>query len=220
MHGYFDNSLKLTRFILRRDRLTIILWVVILVAFSALLAPGMNAMFPDQEARLTVANIYDNPLMVSMMGPVYGLDNPETFNAGAMYSGFMLIWVILAVALMNLFFVVRHTRADEERGRSEVVRSLPVGRLANLNATMISAAIINTALALLTGVGIAVTGVEGMDWGGSMLYGVARPGLVSRLLPRYSASSQRVQAERPPCPALRWAPCIWFGLSGTRSIMM
>ncbi|MCL2518310.1 MAG: hypothetical protein FWF15_07095 [Oscillospiraceae bacterium] len=171
-HGYFDTSLKLTRSILRRDRMTILIWIVILVAFSIVLAPGMDVMFPGEEARLTVAQIYDNPLMVSMMGPIYGLGDADIFGMGAMYSGFMLIWVIIAVALMNIFFVVRHTRADEERGRAEVVRSLPVGRIANLNATMISAVIINAVLAVLTGAGIAVTGVEGMGWGGSMLYGV------------------------------------------------
>ena len=171
LHGYFDTSLKLTRSILRRDRLSIVIWVILLVIFSAVLAPGMDQMFPDEAARLTVAQIYSNPIIVSMMGPMYGMDTTGSFTAGAMYSGFMLLWVILAVAVMNIFFVVRHTRADEERGRTEVVRSLPVGRLANLNATMISAAIVNAVLALLTGLGIAAAGVQGMGFGGSMLYG-------------------------------------------------
>ncbi|MCL2052117.1 MAG: hypothetical protein FWG91_10385, partial [Lachnospiraceae bacterium] len=122
-NGNFDNTVKLTHSILRRDKFYIIIWVVLLVAFSAILAPGVDAMFPDEESRLQVVQIYDNPLMVSMMGPIYGLDSPDEFPAGAMYSGFMLIWVILAVALMNIFFVVRNTRGDEERGRAEVTSS-------------------------------------------------------------------------------------------------
>ncbi|MCL2719665.1 MAG: hypothetical protein FWE14_12910 [Lachnospiraceae bacterium] len=170
--GNFENSVNLMRSMLKRDKMYIIIWVVLLVAFSALLAPGVNAMFPDEEARLTVVQIYDNPLMISMMGPIYGKDAPGGFPAGAMYSGFMLVWVILAVSVMNLFYVVRNTRGDEERGRAEVVRSLPVGRLANLNATMLSALIMNTALGLFTGLGIAVMGVEGIGFGGSMLYGL------------------------------------------------
>jgi len=170
--GLFDRSLRLTHSILRRDRLTICLWVVILALFSILLAPGMDAMFPDADARGTVTQIYHNPIMVSMMGPIYGADAAGGITSGAMYSGFMLLWMIIAVALMNIFFVVRHTRADEERGRAEVVRSLPVGRLANLNAVMISSVVINAILALFTGVGLALTGVEGMGWGGSILYGV------------------------------------------------
>ena len=178
--GDFTRSLRLALSVLRRDRLAITLWIVVLAAFSILLAPGMDSMFPDAEARATVTRIYDNPIMVSMMGPVYGADAAGGITAGAMYSGFMLLWVVIAAALMNIFFVVRHTRADEERGRAEVVRSLPVGRLAIVNATMLSAFLLNAALALLTGVGIALTGIKGMDWGGSMLYGavIGASGLV------------------------------------------
>jgi ABC-2 type transport system permease protein len=134
------------------------------------LAPGMGAMFPDADARNNFAESFNNPLMVSMMGPIYGADN---YTAGAMYGGMMLLWYIITVGIMNIFLVIRHTRADEERGRAEVVRSLPAGRLANLNATMLAALIINAALGLLTGLGLAVMGVETMDFAGCMLYGAA-----------------------------------------------
>ena len=170
--GNFENSVKLMRSILKREKSYIIIWIVLLVLFSGILAPGINSMFPDEEARLTVAQIYDNPIMLSMMGPLYGMDSDSVFTAGALYSGLILIWVIIAAALMNIFFVVRNTRGDEERWRAEVVRSLPVGRLANLNATLLAALIMNVALALFTGLGIAVMGVEGIGFGGSMLYGL------------------------------------------------
>ena len=170
--GNFENSVKLMRSILIREKIYIIVWVVLLVVFCSILAPAINSMFPDEEARLTVAQIYDNPLMVSMMGPIYGKDADTGFSLGALYSSLMLIWVIIAAALMNIFFVVRNTRGDEERGRAEVVRSLPVGRLANVNATMLSALIMNAVLALFTGLGLAAMGVEGIDFGGSMLYGM------------------------------------------------
>jgi len=168
MKGYFDNSGKLVRFMLKRERITAVVWIVILAVFSVVLAPGMDSMFQDAEARTQVASIYDNPIMAAMMGPVYGADN---FTSGAMYSSMMLLWVIIAVGIMNIFLVLRYTRADEEKGRAEVIRSLPVGRLANINAAMITAVIINLILGLLTGIGIALTGVEGMDLMGSLLYG-------------------------------------------------
>ncbi|MCL2077536.1 MAG: ABC transporter permease [Oscillospiraceae bacterium] len=167
MRGNFDNTGKLVRFILRRERVVSAIWIIVLVAFSMLLAPGMANLF-DHEARQQFAAVYDNPVMVAMLGPIYGADN---YTAGAMYSGMMLLWVALTVAIMNVFLVARHTRSDEEHGRGEVVRSLPVGRLANLNATMISAVVINGILALTTGLGIFITQVESMDLAGSMLYG-------------------------------------------------
>jgi len=165
MKGNFDNTGKLVRFMLRRERIIALIWILILVLFSIALAPGLESMFPDDAARENVAAIYDNPLMVSMMGHIYG------DSTGAMYSSMMLLWYIIAVAVMNIFIVVRHTRADEERWRAEVIRSLPVGKLANIHATMITALIINALLAIFTGLGIAVTGVNGMDFAGSMLYG-------------------------------------------------
>ena len=168
LKGNFDNTLRLVRFILRRERVISVIWIVSLVLFSVALAPGIGEMFPDAEGRQQFAQVYDNPVMVSMMGPIYGADN---YTQGAMYSGMMLLWYIIAVAVMNVFLIVRHTRADEEYGRVEVVRSLPVGRLSNINAAMITAVIVNAVLAIFTGLGLAVIGIESMGFGGCMLYG-------------------------------------------------
>lgn len=177
MRGNFTNTGRLVRLILRRERVMSILWIVILVLFSMALVPGISNMFPTEAERQQFAATFDNPVMVAMMGPVYGADN---YTIGAMYSGMMLLWIIIAVAVMNVFLAVRHTRADEEYGRVEVVRSLPTGRLANLNATMIAAIIINAAIGLLTGLALAATGTASVDFSGSMLYGavVGASGLV------------------------------------------
>jgi len=170
MQGNFENTGVLVRFMLRRERIISSIWIVLLVLFSIALAPGMAEMFPDQAVRDNFAVSINNPMMVSMMGPIYGIEN---YTIGAMYGGMMLLWFIIAVAAMNIFLVVRHTRADEEGGRAEVVRSLPVGRLANIHAVMITSVIVNVILGLLTGLGLAVCGVESMSFGGSMLYGLA-----------------------------------------------
>jgi len=167
LRGNFYNSGKLVRFILKREMPLSTVWVLILVLFSAVLAPGMDAMF-GAEARAQFAATLDNPVMVAMMGPVYGADN---YTQGAMYTGMTLLWYLIAVCVMNIFFMLRHTRTDEEKGRAEVVRSLPVGRMANLHAAMIAALIVNGLLGLLTGLGIAAMGVNNMGFAGSMLYG-------------------------------------------------
>lgn len=167
MKGNFDNTGKLVRFMLKREVIISAVWIVILVLFSVALAPGMSGMF-DAAGRQQFAASFDNPVMIAMMGPVYGAGN---YTEGAMYAGMMLIWVIITVGIMNIFLVVRHTRADEEKGRAEVIRSLPVGRLSTLNATMITAVIVNVILGLLTGLGIAATGVANIGFAGSMLYG-------------------------------------------------
>ncbi len=43
----------------------------------------------------------------------------------------MLLLTAMAVGIMSILLVTRHTRADEEDGRIEMIRSLPAGRLAN-----------------------------------------------------------------------------------------
>jgi len=178
MRGNFDNTGKLVRFMLRRERIMSAIWLIILLAFSVALAPGIDTMFPDAETRENISLMYDNPIMITMMGPIYSADGEYTM--GSIYAGMILIWMIIAVAIMNILLIVRHTRTDEERWRAEVVRSLPVGRLANINAAMLTALIINAVLAVLTGLGMAATGVEGMDFAGCMLYGavMAAGGLV------------------------------------------
>jgi len=169
-HGDFNNTGTLVKFIFRRERITSTIWVLILVLFSMGIAPAMADMFPDTASRSQFAAAFNNPMMIAMMGPIYSADN---YTSGAMYGGLMLVWYAITVAIMNIFFVVRHTRADEQAGRVEVVRSLPTGRLANLNATLISAVIINLILGLFTGLGLAVLGIDTMDFAGSMIYGAA-----------------------------------------------
>jgi ABC-2 type transport system permease protein len=161
----FYNTGKLVHFFLKRERIIAAVWIAVLVLFSAALAPGLAQMFPDEQARMDVIAIYDNPIMVSMMGPIYG------DSTGALYSSMMLLWYIIAVAVMNVFLAIRHTRADEEQGRAEVIRSLPVGRLAGVHAAMLTAVVINAILAVLTGAAMAATRTESMDFAGCMLYG-------------------------------------------------
>jgi ABC-2 type transport system permease protein len=168
MRGNFDNTARLVRFILRRERVTVIIWFIALIGMMAAMAPGIDTMFPEGEARDSLALMYENPIMIGMMGPAYGADNPTT---GSIYAFMMLLWSAMALAIMNIIMVVKHTRSDEEHGRAEVVRSLPVGRLANIHATMIAAGIINALLAVLLGLALFATGADGMDFAGSMMCG-------------------------------------------------
>ena len=169
MRGLFENTGNFVRLMLRRERIVSTIWIISLALFSYLLAAGIPEMF-DQPARQALAETLKNPAMIAMMGPVYGVEN---FTAGAMYGVLMFLWVAMAAAPMNIFLVVRHTRADEEFGRTEVVRSLPTGRLAILNSAMITAVIVNVILALLTGLLMASVGEESMPFGATMLYGAA-----------------------------------------------
>jgi len=169
MKGNFENSLQLTRFLLRRERTISTGWILALAVVIVGLVPGMYNVL-DAEGREALVGMMDNPALVSMMGPNYAAVN-GTF--GALYSTTMLLMSALTVGLMNIFLVVRNTRADEEKVRFEVLRSLPIGRLANLNATMCVTVLVNAVLALVIGLGMFALGDASMDLVGSMLWGAA-----------------------------------------------
>ena len=116
--------------------------------------------------------------MTAMVGPGYGLDN---YTVGAMMAHQMLLFTAIAVGIMNIFLVVRHTRRDEESGRIEMISALPVGRLVNLCSIVFVSLIVNILLALIVlivGLELYFLRIESMDLHGSLLYEVVLGDLI------------------------------------------
>lgn len=164
----FANTGILTRFILRRDRIRFPIWVLSLSALTVLVAEAFTNLYATAEERRLIAETMQNPAMVAMVGRGYGLAN---YTIGAMMAHQMLLFTALAVGVMNILLVARHTRVDEEEGRIELIRSLPTGRLSNLHATMLVLFGMNLLLALIIGFGLYALGIESMNLEGSLLYG-------------------------------------------------
>jgi len=167
MKGSFENSLSLALFMLRRERVISSIWIAGLVVTIVGLVPGMRESL-DADSQTALFAMFANPSLVAMMGPAYALIN-ESF--GALYTTMMLLLSAFTVGLMNIFLVIRHTRTDEEKWRYEVVRSLPVGRLANLNAALLTAVVVNVITTIVIGLGMYAFGDESMSFNGSMIWG-------------------------------------------------
>lgn len=165
----FENTFSLCRHILRRDRLSIIFWFLGLTLLVVLLGIAVPGMYTDQTSLLAMAETLKMPSMIIMLGPVY---DGGGYTVGALYASFMLIWTAAAVCVMNIFLVVRHTRQDEESGRTELIRALPSGRLSSLSSVLIVAAAENLALALLFGLGLGALNVESMSFDSTLLFGL------------------------------------------------
>lgn len=159
----------LFRFIFRRDRLHIPLWLIGITFFTLIVPLAFVDLYDSQEERDGMAETMANPAMTAMVGPGY----LENYTIGAMTAHQMLLFTAVVVGLMSILLVTRHTRADEEDGRLELIRSLPVGRLSNLNATLLVLCATHVILAFLTGFGLYALGIESMDLEGSLLYGTA-----------------------------------------------
>lgn len=167
----FNNTAKLSRFYLKREWLNVTIWLVIIIAMSLLVAAVFNNLYGTQAERIGMAQAMQNPAMIAMLGPSYV--EVESYTSGVMYRQMMLVFSAIIVAAMNIFLVINNTRKDEEEGRNELIRSLPVGRLSNLLGTMIICVIVNIALALIIGFGLATINIEGMNLSNSLLYGTA-----------------------------------------------
>ncbi len=79
----------------------------------------------------------------------------------------------LVLALVDVFLVVRHTRADESAGRADLVRAAPVGR-----ATAVLVAVsVASAVNLLFGLGaLGALVALGEPWGGSVAFALSVAG--------------------------------------------
>jgi len=123
-------------------------------------------LFPTQAALdQTAAATEHNAALIAFNGAPQGLNSvggQVAFQFGAM--GMVL------VALMSIFMVGRLTRGEEEAGRLEVVRSLPVG----IHANTLAAALTVAAMDLIVGgFTAAVLIAQGLPGAGSVTFGVS-----------------------------------------------
>jgi ABC-2 type transport system permease protein len=160
------GTVALTRFILRRDRIRILIWIVAIIVLAALTAAGIKGLFPTQAAldQMAVATQH-NAAAIAFNGPAQGLNTVGGQVAFQFGAGGMVL-----VALMSLFMVGRLTRGEEEAGRLELVRSLPVGIQANTLAAALTVAAMNVAVGVLT---TAVLIAQDLPVAGSGVLGVS-----------------------------------------------
>jgi ABC-2 type transport system permease protein len=169
--GALAGTGTLIRLILRRDRIRIPAWLAALTLFQVSVAASYPDLYPTAADRQDQAEIFrDNPAMTAMGGPGHGLDN---YTYGAMQTNEMLGFMVIFVALMSVLLIVRHTRAEEESGRAELLRAAVVGRHAPLTAALAVVAGANLLLGLLVAAGMGGLGIESMTWTGSVAYGAA-----------------------------------------------
>ncbi|OLL17435.1 hypothetical protein QWW67_00990 [Rhodococcus sp. M8-50] len=160
----FTGTASLVRFDLRRDRIKLPLWVIGISALAAYFVAALQLAYPAAEDLRGVAGFADNPAGVMMSGPGYGMDDPTLEAFVANQYG---LYLLVAAAFMNVLLVVRHTRGEEENGRTELVLAGAVGRRAPLTAALATAVVANAALVVA---GSAAMTAAGVDAGGAVLF--------------------------------------------------
>ncbi|WP_153504594.1 ABC transporter permease [Cumulibacter manganitolerans] len=164
--GVLVGTPTLVRHNLRQDRVRIPAWILALPALAFGTANAYVALYPSVADRQNLdVQFGTNKAIALVTGPVHGLSTPGGFTEWRLGGSLATL-----VALMALFLVVRHTRADEEKARSELVTAGQVGRLAPLAAALIT----SIGSCLLLGVVLATAMVAaGTPPTGSVAFGLA-----------------------------------------------
>lgn len=146
---------RLTRLALRRDRVMLPVWICgTALLFMAFAAATMDA-YPTQQDWIAHAQA-NTPLAVARLfnGVIYGV------NQGATIMSETLVFTTIFPALMSIFAITRHTRQNEELGRSELVGSTAVGHFASLGAALLVVVSANIALGLFSALGLIAVGLD------------------------------------------------------------
>jgi ABC-2 type transport system permease protein len=164
---------QLTRLALRRDRVTLTIWIVLLSVVPGSTVRTFTQFYPTVADRLALqAGATANPSYALLYGPPFDLTTAGGFIAWRM-GGFLA----LLIGLMAVFTITRHTRAEEDTGRAELLASAVVGRYAALTAAVLVA---GGASVLIGLVQVATLIGAGLPAAGSLAFGasIALAGLV------------------------------------------
>ncbi|MEQ1786486.1 MAG: ABC transporter permease, partial [Acidimicrobiales bacterium] len=160
------GTAALVRLIAARDRIRLLAWIggiVFLVVVTAASTKGLYATQADLDEAALASR--DNPAALAFNGPDQALDTmggQVAFQIGS--------FGLVMVGLMSVLLVGRLTRGEEDSGRLELVRALPVGRHAPLAAGLV---VVGGAHVLLGGLVAASLVQQGLPTAGSVVFGLS-----------------------------------------------
>jgi hypothetical protein len=160
------GTASLTRFVLRRDRIRIVIWIAAIAALVVTTVASVKGLYPTAaDLRQAAVASQGNAAAIAFNGPAQALDTlggQVAFQVGAMG--------LVIVGLMNLLMIGRLTRGEEEAGRLELLRSLPVGPYAPPTAALLAV----VGMDVILGAIVAVTlTAQGLPAAGSLAFGLS-----------------------------------------------
>ncbi|MBB0245877.1 ABC transporter permease [Streptomyces alkaliphilus] len=160
----------LLRFALRRDRVRMAVWAIGLVLGTAMSAASFEGAYTDEAARQSLIESTAVPAGLALTGPAEYLTD---YTYASMLAHQMIGFTGVLIALMAVLTVTRHSRDEEETGRSELLRAGVLGRHAQLTAALAAAAVSSLIVGLLMALSLIGLDMEGTTASGALLYGLA-----------------------------------------------
>lgn len=165
----------LLRLGLRRDRVLASVGIGVLVLMAVASAAATPALYTDAADRARAAeSLNASPAIVALYGPIL-----DVRSEGELAMTKMTVLYALIAAVLFVVVVRRHTRLEEESGRTELVGGTGVGRDAPLVAAVVEAVVLAVVLGAATALGAMAGGLAvrgslafGLMWTGSALVAV------------------------------------------------
>ena len=130
------------RVFLRRDRWMLLWWSVGAALLYWSQAVSVDGLYDSQaDFDRAAASMESNAGFIAMTGPARALN-----TVGGQVTWQSAAFGAILAGLMSMFLVGRHTRAEEESGRDEMLRAAAVGRHSTTVAAFLTALIANTLL--------------------------------------------------------------------------
>lgn len=165
-----EGTWQLMRLALRRDRFDLPLWIVVLGILPAGAANAYEQLYPSEAMRAPLtAAMGQNPAISVLFGPAFDLSTPGGFTAWRMLGSLAVF-----TALMAIFTVTRHTRAEEDAGRHDLLASGVIGRYAPLTAAVLVAGGASAVIGLVVMVSLIA---YGLPVAGAVAFGKALAGV-------------------------------------------
>ncbi|HIH74532.1 MAG TPA: hypothetical protein HA306_04690, partial [Methanosarcina sp.] len=124
----FTGTGTILRILLRRDRFLLPIWILLPLLIFAGQISFIGAMPDWQEV---IAELSGSPLASAWLGPIV----PLSKEGAILWRG--MLQSAIAVMLGSSLTAIRHTRTEEQAGRSELVLGRSVGRHAPLTAALV-----------------------------------------------------------------------------------
>lgn len=128
----FTGTRQALLFALKRDRVIIPVWLVGLIGWMAMYMVSYSGLYGTQaELDALYNSVAGNPAVEAMSGPTGGL---RSLGGAIAWDSTPALSIICA--LYAMFSVIRHSRAEEEDARTDLLLASGAGRLAPLAAAL------------------------------------------------------------------------------------
>lgn len=201
----FTGTTALLRLGVRLDRVRLPIWIGAVSLLVCSTASAFTRLYPTLESRREFAStLAGTPVLLALTGPPFNLDTIGGLTAWRVggLSGVLM-------GTLGLLTVNRHTRAEEEAGRLELIGSTAIGRMAPTAAALLLAFAACATIGTLIAAGLVALG---MPAGGSVALGLALAAAGFTLASLGAVTAQLAQSARTAAGVAGGALGLLFGL--------